>query len=106
MTEYHAIERWWELIMSAATLVALQSPAFTSSESPAPAAASPALALPQWDASPGWKRTLTNLRLLLQPFVCACLLLPWLRLMPLPHLQAGLPDLCAHRNTYHPLFPT
>lgn len=48
---------------------------------------------------------LTNLRLLLQLFVCACLLLPWLRLYPLPHLSAGLADLCALMITYHPLLP-
>jgi hypothetical protein len=33
-------------------------------------------------------------------------LLPWLRIHPLPHLAAGLADLCALMNTYHPLFPT
>jgi dipeptidase E len=36
----------------------------------------------------------------------ACLLLPWLRLYPLPHLTADLADLCALMNTYHPLHPT
>lgn len=104
VTDYHAIERWWELVMSVATLVALQSPAFAPNS--APPADSPLLAHPHWDGGPGWKRTLNNLRLLLQPFVCASLLLPWLRLLPLPHLQAGLADLCAFMNTFRPLFPT
>ena len=104
VTDYHAIERWWELVMSVATLVALQSPAFAPGA--APAADSPLLAHPHWDGGPGWKRTLNNLRLLLQPYVCACLLLPWLRLLPLPHLQAGLADLCALMNTFRPAFPT
>ena len=69
---------------------------------------SPAAALqhPAWTDDASWKHRLNNLRLLLQPFVCACLLLPWLRLYPLPHLTAGLADLCALMNTYHPLFPT
>jgi len=53
-----------------------------------------------------WKHRLDNLRLLLQPFICACLLLPCLRLFPLPHLPAGLADLCALMNTYRPLYPT
>src|SRR6185312_2311870 len=71
VTDYHAIERWWELVMRVATLVALESPAFTG---PDPAtASSPLLIHPHWDGGPGWKRTLNNLRLLLQPYVCACL---------------------------------
>ena len=53
-----------------------------------------------------WKHRLDHLRLLLQPFLCACLLLPWLRLFPLPHLTAGLADLCTLMNTYRPLYPT
>lgn len=104
VTDYHAIERWWELVMSVATLVALESPAFTG---PDPAtASSPLLIHPHWDGGPGWKRTLNNLRLLLQPYVCAFLLFPWFRVLPLPHLQAGLADLCALMNTFHPVFPT
>lgn len=106
VTDYHAIERWWELVMSVATLVALQSPAFAATARPAAAAAANLLAHPQWDPGPGWKRTLNNLRLVLQPYICACLLLPWMRLVPLPHLQAGFADLCALMNTYHPVFPT
>jgi hypothetical protein len=56
-----------------------------------------------WTEDASWKHRLTNLRLFLQPFVCACLLLPWLRLPP---LAAGLADLCALMNTSHPTFPT
>ncbi len=89
--------------MSVATLVALESPAFTG---PDPAtASSPLLIHPHWDGGPGWKRTLNNLRLLLQPYVCACLLFPWLRVLPLPHLQAGLADLCALMNWTEPHLP-
>jgi SRSO17 transposase len=110
LTDYQAIARWWELVMSAATLVALQSPTLVPPTappaSPTPTDRIPVQSHPQWDGGPGWKRTLNNLRLLLQPFVCACLLLPWLRVVPLPHLQAGLADLCAHMNVYHSLFPT
>jgi len=29
---------------------------------------------PAWDTGSGWKRHLNSLRLLLQPYVCACLL--------------------------------
>jgi len=52
-----------------------------------------------------WKPRLTNLRLLLQLFVCACLLVPWLRLYPVPQLTAGFAELCALMNTSYPLLP-
>ena len=80
--------------MSAYTLVSLQRPAVAArghvaAASPAaasPAAASPAAAEPPattaldahpaWDTGTGWKSHLNNRRLLLQPSVCACVLLP------------------------------
>jgi hypothetical protein len=92
-------------------LVSLQAPALAvvpaghadePAPTPAPAAASQH---PAWTDDANWKHRLTNLRLFLQPFVCACLLLPWLRIHPLPHLAAGLADLCALMHTYYPLVP-
>jgi hypothetical protein len=113
LTDAASIERWWELVMCAYLLVSLQAPVFAS----AGTAAAPALPVestpspatlqhPAWTDDASWKHRLDNLRLLLQPFICACLLLPWLRLYPLPHLAAGLADLCAFMNTYRPLYPT
>ena len=112
LTDAHSIERWWELVMCAYLLVSLQAPALAAPAADAsagtPVTHSPAETSrhPAWTEDASWKHRLTNLRLLLQPFVCACLLLPWLRLHPLPHLQAGLADLCALMNTYHPIVPT
>jgi hypothetical protein len=91
--------------MSAYTLVSLQSLAHTgeTAQTPAPA---PVTAHPQWASDAGWKHQLNNLRLLLQPYVCAALLLPWLRLFDLPHLQRGLADACSLMNAFHLLVPT
>ncbi len=50
---------------------------------------------PAWDTGSGWKHHLNNLRLLLQPYVCSCLLLPWLALVPLPHVPAVQTGLAA-----------
>ncbi len=61
---------------------------------------------PTWTEERSRMHRLDNLRLLLQPFIYACLLLPWLWLYLLPHLTAGLADLCALMNTYRPLYPT
>jgi len=117
VTDYAAIERWWELVMSAYTLVSLQSPDFAAlghvaAAPPAAAAPPPTAALqahPAWDTGTGWKPHLNNLRLLLQPSVCTCLLLPWLHLVPLPHVQAvqtGLAALGSLVNTFHLALPT
>jgi hypothetical protein len=98
--------------MCAYLLVSLQAPALAVAPAdvpaPTPSAGAPAETRqhPAWTEAASWKHRLTNLRRLLQPFVCACLLLPRLRLHPLPHLAAGLADLCALMNTYHPTFPT
>jgi SRSO17 transposase len=109
LTDASSIERWWEVVMCAYLLVSLQAPVFASPPAPGsaePGALPPGPPHPAWTEDASWKHRLTNLRLLLQPFVCACLLLPWLKIFPLPHLTAGLADLCALMNTYHPLLPT
>jgi hypothetical protein len=123
VTDFASIERWWELVMSAYTLVSLQSADFaalghltpsaaTPSAQPAPAPPPLAARLethPAWDTGSGWKHQLNNLRLLLQPYVCSCLLLPWLSLVPLPHVQAvqtGLAALGALVDTFRLALPT
>jgi DDE superfamily endonuclease len=125
VTDYAAIERWWELVMSAYPLVSLQTPDFValghlvspSDAEPAaqgtPAARSPTIASleshPAWDTGRGWKQHRNNLRLLLPPYVCCCLLLPWLRLVPLPPVQAvqvGLAALGSFVDTFRLALPT
>jgi SRSO17 transposase len=123
VTDSTAIERWWELVMSAYTLLSLQSAdlaalghlappsdAPSSAAQPSPPDASSALeAHPTWDRGSGWKHHLNNLRLLLHPSICSCLLLPWLALVPLPHVQAvqtGLAALGSLVNTFHLVLPT
>lgn len=107
LTDAHSIARWWELVMSAYTLVSLQSLA-TAAAAAAQQAVPPApvTAHPHWATDASWKHQLNNLRLLLQPYVCAALLLPWLRLFDLPHLQRGLADACSLMNAFHLLVPT
>ena len=123
LTDYASIERWWELVMSAYTLVSLQTgdiAALGHVTAPPPPAApaappdvagdgAPLEAHPAWDQGSGWKHHLNNLRLLLQPYVCSCLLFPWLHLVPLPHVQAvqtGLAALGSLVNTFRLVLPT
>src|SRR5258706_1995613 len=119
VTDFASIERWWELVMSAYTLVSLQSPTFATlghmGTPPPPGGtaelppSAPVQAHPAWDTSTGWKHSLNNLRLLLQPYVCTCLLLPWLHLLSPPHVQAvqtGLATLGSLVNTFPLALPT
>jgi len=94
--------------MSAYTLASLQSLADAAPAAPAPPAA-PLQAHPAWDTSTGWKHHLNNLRLLLQPYVCSCLLFPWLACVPPPHahaVQTGLAALGSLVNTFRLALPT
>jgi hypothetical protein len=100
LTAYRDSERWWELVSSAYLMVSLQRsvlavPGSTSGEQDAPA---PMLQHPWWHPEGGWKHTLDNLRLLIQPFCAACLLLPWMRVFPVPGLIERLHYLIACIN--------
>lgn len=115
LTDYASIERWWELVMSAYTLVSLQAladdaaSADSASAEAAPVIPAPISEHPARDTRSGWKHHLNNLRLLLQPYVCACLLLPWLPLLPHPHVQAvqaGFAALASLVNTFRLVLPT
>ena len=112
LTDAASIERWWELVMSAYMLVSLQGLASAAHDQPVPAPSAPSTPLqtnPAWDTGNGWKHHLNNLRLLLQPYVCACLLLPWLHLLSPPHAQAvqtGLTTLGSLINTFRLALPT
>jgi len=119
VTDFASIERWWELVMSAYTLLSRQSPAFAAlghlGMPPPPGGtaelppSAPVQAHPAWDTSTGWKHSLNNLRVLLQPYVCTCLLLPWRHLLSPPHVQAvqtGLATLGSLVNTFPLALPT
>lgn len=94
LTEYAAIERWWELVFSAYLLVSLQTPGFQTPPAPLPLLdTQPVTQHPRWRQAPGWKRTLNNLRLLLQPFIALWVLLPWLTVFPIPALAHNLRQL-------------
>jgi hypothetical protein len=59
---------------------------------------SPVSKHPWWDPELSWKRTLNNLRLLIQPFCALCLLLPWMTVFPVPGLIEKLRYLVACIN--------
>lgn len=100
LTSYEDIEKWWEVIFSAYTMVCLESrvlSATRSSEQPHQSRTRTKTELEVklnecewWKGGRGWKQTLNRLRLLLQPYVCWCLLVPWLKLFDFTALQSNL----------------
>lgn len=112
VTDYTSIERWWELTFCAYTLVSFQCPALQPSEQEHQDAAHQTPEVERfpehrwWDSGPGWKNTLNNLRLILQPFVYGCLLWPWTLLFNLPSLRTGFVQLTRIMNLFHARLPT
>ena len=106
LTDYHDIERWWELVFSAYLMVSLQTsvlaPVVEMAEADPPTSTSvkptEVNKHPWWDPELSWKRTLNNLRLLIEPFCAACLLLPWMSVFPVPGLLEKLHYLIACIN--------
>ncbi len=100
LTDYAAIERWWEVVFSAYLMVSFQTAVFARADAAAGANCSPASRHAWWDDGPGWKHALNNLRLLIQPFCLSCLLLPWLAVFPIPGLTDGLQLLVTSINLF------
>jgi SRSO17 transposase len=90
LTDYAHIEKWWEMVCSAYLLVSLQASAFKTVENNDESGRSTGAVEPVrgawsvhkwWDEGLGWKSTLNNMRLLIQPYICLWLLWPWLKLL-------------------------
>lgn len=108
-TNYHQIERWWEIIMSAYLLVSLQAQARNESDSESrnEKSSPPISTEPEnfsnhkwWDFNLGWKSTLNNLRLVIQPYIFGNLIKPWLIVFLNPKLQLGFQKLIEIMNQF------
>jgi len=110
LTRYQDIEKWWEIVYSAYLLVSLFAELERNSEKPTTnIAASKVRKLcgehPEWDEGTGWKNWLNNLRLISLPFFCFNLILPWLKVFPIPQLSLGFPRLIALMNFFPSAVP-
>lgn len=61
---------------------------------------------PWWTKGANWAEVLANLRVVMQPMVCFCWLLPWVEILGLPQLIDAFQPLLAAMNTFHALIPT
>ena len=59
----------------------------------------------QWSHQGGWKYTLNNLRLLIQPIMSLWLIFPWLNVFPNRYLLLGFHQLINAMNQFHSYFP-
>ncbi len=90
VTDFSRIEKWWEIVMSAYLMVSLQTeelkaPGFPPSTSTKEAREQMKIH-PGWREGKGWKSTLDNLRLFLQPLYSFNLLKPWLLVLFAPKI--------------------
>lgn len=110
LIKYQDIEKWWEIICSAYLLVSLQADlqktsAKITTSIPGFRVRELMKENPEWDEGTGWKNWLNNLRLISLPFCCFNLLLPWLKVFPIPQLSLGFPRLIALMNFFPSAIP-
>lgn len=104
VTHYRQIERWWEIVCSVYVMVSFLTRTFQG-EHPQTQTATTFSKHPWWSDGTGWKHMLNNLRLIAQPFVFCCLLLPWLSVIPIPGFHQNFRLLIAAMNSFHYHFP-
>ena len=58
----------------------------------------------QWNPESGWKNTLNNLRLIIQPLLLFWSIYPWLDIFPNSKLLLGFNHLIAAMNRFKPCY--
>jgi len=109
-TSFKDIEKGWEIIFSVYTIVSLNSQPFLSlnqqkiSQVEKKDNSVDFSVHQQWDCGSGWKKTLNNLRLILQPTLVLWLIFPWLEVFPNSKLLLGFNHLISLINQYQPFY--
>ncbi len=115
-TNFKDIERWWEIIFSAYLMISLNSQVFLELDRSSENNSEPKNPLryfsvhPHWNHKNGWKNTLNNLRLLIQPIILLWAIrfadlsfaqrAPWLDIFPNRYLLLGFHNLIAAINRF------
>jgi SRSO17 transposase len=110
-TNFQNIERWWEIIFCVYTMISLNSPALLglnkSRKIETELQENSSVDFSnhqQWNHKCGWKNTLNNLRLIIQPLLLFWLIYPWLNIFPNSHLLLGFNYLIAAMNQFKPCY--
>lgn len=110
LTDFKDIEKWWEIIFNVYTMISLNSLAFLSlnqSRFPADVKESDSINFAnhqQYNSASGWKNTLTNLRLIVQPLLLFWWILPLIDIFPNSHLLLGFNQLISAMNRFKPFY--
>ena len=113
LTDYAAIERWWEVVSSAYVMVSLQAEGLAAQsaqaeeQKPVGERAKEVERFKEhkwWDGKKGWKNLLNNLRLVIQPYIF-CLISPWLEVFDSEPLREGFRHLIGIMNLFSTLSP-
>ena len=111
LTNFKDIEKWWEIIFCVYTMISLNSQAFLALNK----ANQIATKLEEnsdvdfyhhklWNHECGWKNTLNNLRLILQPLLLFWVIYPWLNIFPNSDLFLGFNHLISAMNQFKPSY--
>jgi SRSO17 transposase len=109
-TNFKDIEKWWSIIFGVYTMISLNSPAFLSLNLSDKTLANPNndwanfSAHQEWNHESGWKNTLNNFRLVVQPILLFWLIYPWLDIFPNSNLLLGFKNLIDVMNQFQPFY--
>jgi hypothetical protein len=84
VTDYKQIERWWEIVMSAFTMVSWFADAFHQD---CPLSHRAFTQHPWWDHQRGWKKLLNKLRLIIEAWIRFNRLKRWLEVFEIASLK-------------------
>lgn len=110
LTDFKDIEKWWEIIFNVYTMISLNSPTLIDlNKSSLPTDIKEINSVnfsnhQQWNHEIGWKNTLNNLRLIVQPLLLFWWILPWLDVFPNRHLLLGFNQLIGVMNRFKPFY--
>ena len=113
-TNFQEINKWWEIIFSAYWMVSShdkafhdlnQSQALSNSNITSKESVTDFTFHSQWSHKGGWKTTLNNLRLVIQPSILFWMIIPWLDIFPNRSLLVGFHQLISVMNQFYFYFP-
>jgi SRSO17 transposase len=109
-TNFQEINKWWEIIFSAYWMVSShskvfcdlnQSQALSNSNISSKESVVNFTLHQQWSNEEGWKTTLNNFRLIIQPTILFWMIIPWLDIFPNRSLILGFHRLIAIMNQFY-----
>lgn len=103
-TNFEQIDKWWEIIFSAYWMISSLSSELRESSSTQDSLAN-VYFHSQYSNQGGWKATLNNLRLIIQPTILFWTIIPWLDVFPNRSLLLGFHQLLATVNDVFSYFP-